>query len=263
MKKSVLALLCLICGFGFTSCIDEIENPEPSIEFVAGEGYISADTDWESETPFMLGVTAKSNTQTAKKLTSFNLTMTSDSEVIYDTTYAIANQDSYSYDVQWELSGEGVVTIQATVVDEAGKQNSVVLNINLVKTEQPLEAAAFEWKRVGGTPGTGLEEFGLQWTGNVKLVNAVIKPLEGVEMFILNGFDFSADLTATAKTEAINAGEKINDFRGVSADASKDYDFVIATRKASGEEYIIHITRGDVSTITGVGTQIIITGEYK
>ena len=54
----------------------------------------------------------------------------------------------------------------------------------------------------------------------------------------------------------------MDDFRGVSAWNTKDYDYVIGTLY-EGEYHLIHITHGQVDNNGSAGTDITITGKAK
>ena len=114
-----------------------------------------------------------------------------------------------------------------------------------------------------------LAEYGLEWTGNGKEVSAIIKPVAGAEMYLILPEDWAAVKTDVDKAAFFSDGvySVISDFRGVSAWNSKDYDYVIGTLY-NGEYHMIHITHGEVQTITNsqgqtIRTDITITGQSK
>jgi hypothetical protein len=261
MKKLALALVCLISVAFFASCNDPIENPEPTISMVSDEGYTSTDAEIVSGTTVMFGFNASANTQTNEALTSFNLKVTSGDQVLADSTYAIANQATYSFDASYSLEGEGVVTITGTVTDAANETASVTINLTLVEAQLPVDVLA--WVRAGGNDGVGLEPFGLKWTRNFKEVFATIETLEGTKFY---QFDSSVWANTNTESEKLalfesTSANEITMFREISCNQSNDYDFVLGT-SVDGKYYLIHLTHADVTTATA-GTTVTISGEWK
>ena len=262
MKKLAFALMCLVSVAFFASCNPNVENPEPSIAFYVADGYISANAEINAgDTNVMFGLQANSNTETLKLLKSFSFQITADSTV-YEFTENDINRMSYSYDVRYIFENEGTYTVKATVVDAAEETASVTITVTVIAN---LEETPFTWERVAGAPGTGLEEFGLQWTGNVKdIIHAVIKPLEGATLYQFNA-ELWESVTTMANKVALFAADTIQpivDFREISAEATHDYDFMIGT--IYNEEYhLMHITHATVEHDPINGTTITITGDAK
>lgn len=125
------------------------------------------------------------------------------------------------------------------------------------------EAEDFEWKRIGGAAGTGLEKFGLAWTDNTSTV-AIIKTDDKTKMVKLDADQWKNMETKTQLKKAVDDGTDITEYREVSStNASKTYDHVLAVDvKGEGVYYLIHVTHSNVVSETS-GTTITINGQYK
>lgn len=140
---------------------------------------------------------------------------------------------------------------------------TVTLPIKFINNED-LTESPMQWKREGGNDATGLEQFGLQWTSNMKEVFCVIRPVEGAKLVVFpEGVGAAAyQLTNSAELATyIDAIPAAEDFRGVSATRSNDYDLYIGS-VYNGQYFIMHITKGTVET-ANAGTTITIDGAYK
>ena len=262
MKKLALALVCLVSVAFFASC--QKEAGIPSINFVAGEGYISTDATVEANTPFMFGIQAKSNPTTLEPLTKCFIQIISNDERLYDTLVENINQNQYNFDGQIALP-EGVYSIIATVHNDKDMTNECRMTITSVVTDTPLVGSTFTWNRHGGEQATGLEQFGLKWTSNGKEDFAKITPLEGVSLYEFDPEVWETVTTTNGKailfSLAMESGNEITLFNKVSAWTTHDYNYVIGTVMPDGTCHLIHITKGVVSTFKG--TDITITGEAK
>ena len=121
------------------------------------------------------------------------------------------------------------------------------------------EAEVFEWRRVGGNPAVGLEEFGLTWTANAGGFAIIARDAERFVQLPANSW--TTITTQEALAAAVDAAENMTDFRGISSNAGATHNIVLATR-VEGQDIMIHITRSTVTT-GEVGTTITITGESK
>jgi hypothetical protein len=276
MKKLALALVCFVSVAFFASCTPEITNPEPSIAIMTGENYVYDGQTIDINTEYLIGFRAAANSQTMKELASFKLVGTIydiDDSVLStnDSTFAISGSE---YVYQKVLNFEvreliGKVSLTASVTDVDGKVNSTTITLNINQPAVALEPKDFSWLRKGSEDGTGLAEYGLEWKGNGKEVFAIIKPVEGATMFAILPEDWEAVKTDVDKAAFFSDGvySVISDFRGVSAWNSNDYNFVIGTLY-NGQYHMIHITHGEVQSITNaqgqyVRTDITITGQSK
>ena len=274
MKKVALALMCLVSVAFFASCNSEPTNPEPSIAVMTGENFVYDGQTVDLGATYSIGFRAASNEQTKKELSKFNLNASlyeADGTLISSndstmtasgTEFVFQNNNLVFEHTIREVVGKAVFT--ATITDVAGKVKSTTITVNINQPAQPLTPADFAWVRVGSNPGTGLEEFGLEWTNNAKEVFAVLKPLEGVTLYGFSADEWNNVTTDVQKvalfTEGIHA--VMEDFRGVSAWASKDYDFLLGT-VYNGKYNLIHITRGEVDNNGSAGTTVTIKGQVK
>jgi hypothetical protein len=262
MKKLALALVCLISVAFFASCTPE---GQPTISVLPGEEYVHDGDIINVNEEFNIGFTMASSIETGQKLASFTL-------VIDDETYETVKLDDTEYTFERTLALNVVpnrdddmdnMVITATVTDVLGQSASVTMTL-IIDGTQELILENFEWKRDGSTPGTGLESFGLKWESNVKEVHAVIQTIsDDVELYEIPAEKWAQVTTQPEKVALFGEGgvaTPIRSYKGVSAEASNNYDDVIATHY-NGEYYLIHVTRGQVSY--DGATHITITGEWK
>lgn len=263
MKKLALALVCLVSVAFFASCTDPVENPEPSIAILAGEGYVTDGAIVNLNETVNFGFILASNLETNKELKSLVITIDDaefDNVELTGTSYTYTSELVYSMEER-EIIGESV--IKAIVTDVEGETATATITLS-INQEDNLEVADFQWVRHGGVVATGLAEYGLIWESNVKDIFAVIKPMEGVTLYQFEPAQWAQINTNSEKTAAFAAaaeGVSIADFRGVSCLANHDYDYVIGTVMENGETHLMHITRGEVSTFKG--TEVIIYGQAK
>ena len=261
MKKLALALVCLISVAFFASCTPE---GQPTISVLPGEEYVHDGDIINVNEEFNIGFTMSSSIESGQKLASFTL-------VIDDETYETVKLDDTEFTFERTLALNTVPTrddidnlvITGTVTDVAGQTASVTMTLILDETQE-LILDDFEWKRDGSNPGTGLEAFGLEWTSNIKEVHAVIKTInDDVKLYQIPAEKW-ATVTTQPEKVALFTEEgialPIRTYNGVSAEATHEYNDVIATYY-NGEYYLIHITKGEVTYDNA--THITITGEWK
>jgi len=274
MKKLALALVCLVSVAFFASCTEPVENPEPSIEVVTTEGFVQdgAVIDVLGDTTFVtFGFNVASNPDTKKMLSS--LVVSVDDEQL--ANLSLSNQSNFTYSnvLAYTFSRDEIIgesTITAIVTDEAGETNTASITIKFNQVAMDLEVKDFSWLRQGTNPGEGLAEYGLEWKSNVKEAHAIIKPVEGATLYGFSADTWDEVVTDADKLNAFTEGLHtiMDDFRGVSAwNSHDDYDFVIGTLY-NNEYHLIHITKGDVQSITNdqgqyIRTDITITGQSK
>jgi hypothetical protein len=276
MKKLALALVCFASVAFFASCQQEITNPEPTISVITDEGFVKNGDVVDVEQTIVYGFQMASNSQTKKELKQLTLTtyfvdLEGTEELQQEEIIPLTGKTEYRFvdTVYYEVTTRevmGSIKTVATVTDVDGKINTATLNLSLNEPAEPLEEADFTWFRHGSNPAEGLEEFGLEWTGNGKEVFAILKPVEGATLY---GFSVGSDVwnevtTDVEKVAAFTEGlhSVMDDFRGVSAWNTKDYDYVIGTLY-EGEYHLIHITHGQVDNNGSAGTDITITGKAK
>ena len=261
-----MALVCLFSVAFFASCDPEvIENPEPSIDVLVGEGYLYDGQVIEMYEVYSYAFGAASNPLTMKELT--NLRIVCGETILCDTNINCTDfsfEGQIYFDDQEEREIVGEAEIIATVTDAAGKTNSAKISISVNK-EDNLITTPFEWVRANGSAATGLDEFGLQWSRNLKdRTNAVIEPIRGedVVMYSIPAEKWDEVKTAADKAALFSDGgvaEVITDYRGVQMESTAEYDDVIASFY-KGEYYLLHITKCTVEQRYYVFT---IEGEVK
>lgn len=266
MKKlSYLLGLLLVGSLIFTSCSDDDDTEpvdlSPSIVFTEG----GEDVEVVVGDTVRFSVECASNSTSGKKLDKFRIYMIIDN-IEYPTEVNLTDIDENELTLDItnpiDYAFEGRLYCEITDVD--GESNSVSFNIISEEATTPLEGEEdLEWKRVGGTAGTGLDMFGLKWTSNVKEVMAVIQKDGADKLVQLAAEDWANITTKEDLMAAIEAAEDLGDYgyRGVSAEANGTYDDVLAV-KFNNEYFIIHIAEGTVEVGTQ-GTTITITGMYN
>lgn len=262
MKNLKIAMILVAAVALFCSCGDPVA---PTATLLNAEGTSEANFDLAKAETMDVALTGTINAD--KGIKTLNVTKTlfnAAEEVLGDvveytftepfdglTTYTFAIEESLA---KAEVENAAKVEYKVVVVDSKDVEGTATYTINVVA---PVYSEAnFEWYRLGNTK-EGLAEFGLNWASNAKAIEAVIKPVEGAKLYILT----SADYAATELSE-LTLGAEATQYKSVSCEASKDYDDVIAT-VYNGKTYLMHITRGEVATVSGQGTKVTITGTYK
>lgn len=267
MKKlSYLLGLLLVGGLLFSACSkDEDEEPQdltPAIYFATG----GVDTTIVQGGSVEFTVACTSNTISGKKLDRFRIYMIIDNVEIPTEVNEIGI-DENAYTAGYTFTFDDVFTgkLYAEITDVDGQKKSVFFNITVEEGTTPLEGEQdLTWQRVGGAAGTGLDMFGLKWTSNIKLVDAVIKKDGAAKLVQLDAEAWTTITTKEDLMAAIDATEDLGDdgYRGVSAEANGTYDDVLGVK--FGEEYfLLHITNGTVEVDPITGTTITITGMYN
>ena len=274
MKKLALALVCFASVAFFASCQKEITNPEPTVSVITDEGFVKNGDVIDVEQTIVYGFQMASNSQTKKELkqlsvATYFINLEGVEELQEEEIVSLVGKTEYRYvdTVYYEVTTRdviGSIKTVATVTDVDGKINTATLTLSLNEPAEPLEEADFTWFRHGSNDATGLEEFGLEWTGNGKEVFAIIKPVEGATLYAFDPDTWNEVTTDVEKVAAFTEGIHgiLSDFRGVSAWNTKDYNFVIGTLY-EGEYHLIHITHGQVDNNGSAGTDITITGKAK
>ena len=267
MKKFALALLCIVSVAFFASCNkdDDKEAGTPTINFVQGEGYISSDDTIEANTPFMIGIQAKSDESTKELLTDCRILITCGEETVYDTLVSNINQEQYNYDNSFTFE-EGTFTVTATVRNTAGNTAECSMTITSVVTDTPIEASDFEWYRWGNHEQHGLEEFGLYWDQNR---NAIILPTDGTTLF--TGFtkeQWDAVNTQNEKAAFIlealeNPQYAATQYTGISTNGSGPVGDVILTLTADGNSHLIYVDRIQFGEFGTYGYPMTVYGQAK
>ena len=262
MKKLALALVCLFSVAFFASCDKPIENPKPSISILEEEGFAHFEEIINVGDTVYFGFIVASNAETSQLLSS--LVVKIDDEEWDKVDLTGKSEYTYKSGVFFPSEKDTIVgprVITAVVTDTDGQTNTASINIYFYHHDvQTLEVEPIEWRRDNGADGTGLAEYGLQWTKNVtdKTV-AKIEPLEGATLIIFDPEDWTNTNTQLEKAALFTEVIGVSEFKGVSTTASSDYDLVIGTIY-NGVANLIHITHCNVYER---GWHFVITGEAK
>lgn len=271
MKKLAMALLCLFSVAFLASCDPEvIENPEPSIEVLVGDGYLTDGQVIEMYEVYSYGFGAASNALTMKELT--NLRIVCGETVLCDTNI---NCTEFSYrgeiyfDDQEKREIVGEAEIIATVTDAAGKTNSAKISISVNK-EDALEEENIEWVKWGHDV-PDLTAYGLEMqANNWKDVNVHIYPAEGSTLYVIeNDSENWYEAIETASNLAglfyslAETSTAVEDYKNISCNNANRYDDVLVTKDANGDFHAIHITGSEVEVVLPAGTKIIVYGKAK
>lgn len=249
MKKLALALMCLVSVAFFASCNQP--KGQPTIAVLQEEGFVKDGDVVNLGEEVNFGFVMATSPQSNSLLKSLIIKIDDEAP---DTIDIQGTEYTYKGVITYNLSRDEIVgnsTIIATVYDAVGEFATTSIKLSINQPAVALEPKDFSWVRQGSSDATGLAEYGLEWTGNGKEVFAIIKPVAGAEMYLILPEDWAAVKTDVDKAAFFSDGvySVISDFRGVSAWNSKDYDYVIGTRY-NGEYHMIHITHGEVQTIT-------------
>ncbi len=147
--------------------------------------------------------------------------------------------------------------------DGIGKSQSVSFTVTVeaaVTTTDLSDPNPFTWTRVGGTAGTGLSQFGLEWTLNSGGY-AIVKTSPSTTMVELASSTWTTFVTQEDVTAAIAAGTNITQYDNVSSAQDETHDDVLGV-SYDGVDYLIHVTTSTVTTASA-GTTITISGMYK
>ncbi|MBL7104706.1 MAG: hypothetical protein ISS18_10275 [Bacteroidales bacterium] len=258
----------LIAGMVFTSCKKDDDEPQdlkPSIAFKTSGDYISSDVTINQGESILVGVLCSSNQNSGKKLTNFKIYM-----IINNVTQpAMVDSSGFSesvFEANYTITFPDVLDgkLYAEITDKDGQKNSLSFNVTVEEDVTPLGVPEdLTWQRVGSAAATGLDMFGLEWTSNGKEVNAQItKAVGGAEKFVLLIPDeWTSIETVEDLAAAVEAGEDMDVYEGISAETSSTYDEVLAT-KFNDEYFIIHLENATIE-VNLSGTTITITGKYK
>ncbi len=186
----------------------------------------------------------------------------------HDLPYSLTGDDRDIYVDTLSLPNAGTnlgtTNYTFSVVDAGGLSRSVSFDVtvNQALGSTPLsDPIPFTWTREGANPGTGLEPFGLKWTQNSS-TSAIVAIDNATTMVDLG--DITSWIALQTKGDlnaAIEDGNAIETYQGVSATTDGTYDDVLGVIH-NDVNYIIHITSGAVTT-GGAGTTITISGQYK
>jgi hypothetical protein len=241
-----------------TGCIEDVVDTNPPVISVTAPEGDTTTVIIGQTVDFVLDLTS------GNKLASFQALSNNAGVELSNSNKTFSNTNVETLTVTATVGASvtaGTVVEISFVLADAYKQSTKKKYILAKAATTPLsEAKSFEWKRVGGAAGTGLETFGLSWTDNTTN-NAVIR--KGATKFVeLTPAQWTSITNKEALKTAIDAATNIDKWEKVSAtDASKTYDLALGTIK-DNKYFLIHVTKSTV-TVTDVGSTISITGHYK
>ena len=258
-------------GLVFTSCEKAEEFFYPSFEEVTLEERVDGEGN-----AYFFGRFDVTCAETA------SLKNVSVSYTYGDTTITLPEEDvdlsenkkyewTLKFNVPTEVSGTRVSRINLTAEVRNGGTKSQSFDTPApeqnpdedLPTDRALtNPAAFTFTRTGSSAATGDPSmFGLKWTSNAtRAVYSILQKDSATKLVQLKSSDWNDIKTHNALRDAIEAGTDMNEFAGVSADKSSDYDIVLGIQ--DGEVYyMLHITSANVSTATE-GTTIVINGQF-
>lgn len=259
MKKLNLlfVMLGLVSLTFFASCGEETEDVSPILTITP-----SSALELEEGELFTVEVVAAENVETKKRLE--NLTISGPDGLNFDTTIQ-ASSFSATFEFVTPPARTAAYTFTFTATDRDGETSTRTLSVTSIEPTAdttPLGTpTSFEWNRCGGAPGTGLTQFGLQWTSN-SATSAIITTSTQVKLVILSSSDWTAIDTKEGLAAAVDAATGVTSYTGVSATApSQTYNDVIAT-SVNGEYYILSV-ESSTAVSQACGTNITVNGNYK
>ena len=260
MKNFKIAMILVAAVAFFCSCGGNSEAPTVSLLDAEGTSIATYETSADS-----YAVKLNGKVTDAKGITKLDVTRTffnANDEVVGDVvTYTFSESydglTEYAFVIdeaiaKADVNGVAKVVYKA-VAENKNAQADAEYTINI--TAPSFTEGTFEWVREGSNR-TGLDTYGLQWTSNAKVIQAVIKPLEGAKLYILEAADYAA-----TSLSAITFPAEATQYKSVSCEANGDYNDVIAT-VYNGKTYVMNVTKGTVTT-SAAGTKVTITGNVK
>jgi hypothetical protein len=118
----------------FTSCTEDTTNPDlpPSISFVAGANYISADATVDISTNFTVKVLVEPNATSGKVVESLKVTGTFNNQLVRDTTFALNNATTMEITFT-AASTIGEENLEFTAIDKDNQSAKISLKITTVE----------------------------------------------------------------------------------------------------------------------------------
>ena len=274
MKKlSLITLSLLGLTFLTTSCEDDEENAiKPTLSITEQTSSSTGGSATINQGTF-LTFTWESREGDAR-LDEFDVSVTGvnaptdipTSERGNDFPYSISNADDNIYRDTLVFQGgalnTGKTNYTFTVTDKDGETKEVSFEITVEAATTPLgNAQSFTWERVGSNDGTGLSQFGLEWTSNTTQ-SAIVTTDANTRMVDLGSNAWTSLSTQEDLSAAIADGTGISQYTNVSVvgPGLDSYDDVLGVSH-NGTDYLIHVTQGDVTGNTVL--TFTITGEYK
>lgn len=153
-------IICLFIGASFIGCSKKVEIQNPNVTIVSEEGFTTGEKHLFTGTTVKFGFNATSNAQTAEKLIKFQVFVAqAGGEWIYDTVYALNNEDNFRTEGEFTFERLGDWRIGGRVFDAANNWTTAYIDIHV---QEDMEES-FTWQQVGQDSVTGFGEYGLLW----------------------------------------------------------------------------------------------------
>lgn len=153
-------IICLFIGASFIECSKKTEIQNPNVTIVSEEGFTTGEKHLFTGTTVKFGFNATSNAQTAEKLIKFQVFVAqAGGEWIYDTVYALNNEDNFRTEGEFTFERLGDWRIGGRVFDAANNWTTAYIDIHV---QEDMEES-FTWQQVGQDTVTGFGEYGLLW----------------------------------------------------------------------------------------------------
>jgi hypothetical protein len=137
MKRIILFLSAILISSVtlFTSCTEDTTTPDlpPSISFVAGANYISADATIDISTNFTVKILVEPNVTSGKVVESLKVTGTFNNTLVRDTTFALNNATTMEITFV-AASTVGEENLEFTAIDKDNQSAKISLKIT---TKEP------------------------------------------------------------------------------------------------------------------------------
>lgn len=153
-------IICLLIGASFIGCNKKVDIQNPNVSIVSEEGFTTGEKHLFTGTTVKYGFNATSNAQTAEKLIKFQVFVAqAGGEWIYDTVYALNNEDNFRTEGEFTFERLGDWRIGGRVFDAANNWTTAYIDIHV---QEDMEES-FTWQQVGQDTVTGFGEYGLLW----------------------------------------------------------------------------------------------------
>lgn len=153
-------IICLFIGASFIGCSKKVEIQNPNVTIVSEEGFTTGEKHLFTGTTVKFGFNATSNAQTAEKLVKFQVFVAqAGGEWIYDTVYALNNENNFRTEGEFTFERLGDWRIGGRVFDAANNWTTAYIDIHV---QEDMEES-FTWQQVGQDTVTGFGEYGLLW----------------------------------------------------------------------------------------------------
>lgn len=239
MKKTKFSFLLTAIAIATTAMFTSCTNEDVNVDLTLSVSEIVISEVGETET---VNITSGNGNYTAGSSAPAVATASVNKEVITITAVS---------------EGEAIIT----VTDKAGY--TATINVTVGTPEVALTSDTFTWEKLGNNV-TGVSNFGLSWSHNTATNAVIIKATtDGATKLVrLATASYAETTTDVELIGLIDGTEGIERFEEISVTATEDYDEVIGV-VYNDDYYILDIQRAVVATVTGQGTKVTVTGEYK